>query len=98
MGQIRITPEELRTAADFIAARREEISGQVTQLNNKINEVASNWEGAAQSTFISTFEGQYLPMLKTDFPDLLTGITEQLKGAATTIEDADIQISNAFKA
>ena len=97
MAQIRITPEELRNAADFLAQRLEAINAEVSSLHDKIQEVAGNWEGAAQSSFIDTFENDMYPILRDTLPQVVEGIAGQLDGAADTIEQADEEIAKAFK-
>ncbi len=97
MAQIRITPEELREAANVLDSVREAISEQVNVAENKVNEVTNNWEGAAQSTFVESFTSNMLPMLKNDFPSVLEGLSAQLTGAADAIESADQEVANAFK-
>lgn len=97
MLTIRMTPQELRDAADFIGQKREEIIGEVNELQAKIDEVTASWEGAAQSQFVSTFTDTFAPMLKNDFPSVIEGIEGQLDGAANAIEDADQQVADAFK-
>lgn len=96
-GQIRVTPEELRSAASFLDGKREEINGAVNALNSKINEMASNWEGASQSSFIAQFNEKVLPVLQKDFPEIMTGISSQINSAANTLEQADLDIAKAFK-
>ena len=56
MAQIRITPEELRGAADFLEQKLEAINGEVAALKGKIDEITANWEGYEQSSFIDTFD------------------------------------------
>lgn len=97
MAQIKITPEELRDAADFLDTSRGEISDKIDAVESRVNAVADNWEGAAQSSFIDSFEGDMLPLLKNDFPSILEGIAAQLRGAADAIEQADEEVASAFR-
>ena len=97
MAQIKITPEELREGANVLDSVRETIGEQVTTAENKVNEVAGNWEGAAQSSFMESFTSDMLPMLKNDFPSVLEGLSAQLRGAADAIEQADEEVANAFR-
>ena len=96
-GRIAMTPEELRDAATFLDNSREDINEKINSVESKVNEVADNWEGAAQSTFIDGFTNDMLPLLKSDFPSILEGIAAQLRGAADALESADEEIANAFK-
>lgn len=97
MATIRITPEELRNAATFLGNRLETINGEVTQLKSKIDEITAEWEGAAQSSFVDTFETNMYPVLSDTLPQVIEGIMAQLTAAADTLEAADQQISDAFK-
>lgn len=95
MSQIRITPEELRDSSKFLGDKKEAIGSEVQALKSKINETTSNWEGAAQSSFIQSFEN-LLPMLEQQLPEVIEGIMAMLNGAADTLEQADEQISSSF--
>ena len=97
MSTIRITPEELRSAADFLEQKLDAINAEVSALKGKVDEVAANWEGAAQSSFIETFEGDMYPILKDTLPEVITGIAAQLDGAADAIEQADEEVAKAFR-
>ena len=97
MAQIRITPEELREAADFLEQKLEAINSEVAELHSKVQEVAGNWEGAAQSTFIDSFDNDMYPILKDTLPQVIEGIAGQLDGAADALEHADEEIAKAFK-
>ncbi len=97
MAQIRITPEELRNGAKYLQERLTAISQEVASLKSKVDEVTGNWEGAAQSSFIETFEGDLYPILKDTVPQVLEGIIAQMNGAADAIEQADAEVANAFR-
>ena len=97
MAQIRITPEELRGAADFLEQKLEALNGEVSALKGKIDEITANWEGSAQSSFIDTFDNNMYPILKDTLPEVITGIAAQLDGAADAIEQADAEVAKAFK-
>ena len=97
MSTIRITPEELRSAADFLEQKLDAINAEVSALKGKIDEVAADCEGAAQSSFIETFEGDMYPILKDTLPEVITGIAAQLDGAADAIEQADEEVAKAFR-
>lgn len=96
MAQIRITPEELRNGANFLGQKLEAINAEVSALKGKIDEVTGNWEGAAQSSFIQTFESDMYPILKDTLPEVINGIAAQLNGAAEAIEQADAEVAKAF--
>ena len=97
MAQIRITPEELRDGADFLEQKLEAINAEVAALKGKIDEVTGNWEGAAQSSFVETFENDMYPILKDTLPEVITGIVVQMDGAADAIEQTDAEVAKAFR-
>ena len=97
MAQIRITPEELRNAADFLGQRLDAINGEVSEIRSRIQDVVGNWEGAAQSSFVDTFESDMYPILKDTLPQVIEGLMGQLDGAADALEQADAEVAKAFK-
>ena len=97
MAQIRITPEELRNGADFLEQKLEAINAEVAAIKAKIDEVTGNWEGAAQSSFVETFENDMYPILKETLPEVVTGIVAQMDGAADAIEQTDEEVAKAFR-
>ena len=97
MAQIRITPEELRGGADFLEQKLEAINAEVAALKSKIDEVTGNWEGAAQSAFVETFENDMYPILKETLPEVIIGIVAQMDGAADAIEQTDAEVAKAFR-
>lgn len=97
MAQIRITPEELREGASFLGQKLEAINAEVAALKSKIDEITGNWEGAAQSSFVETFEGDMYPILKDTLPEVIEGIIAQMNGAADAIEQTDAEIAKAFR-
>lgn len=96
MAQIRITPEQLREASQFLSARLESINSEVQQLKSKIDEVTAEWEGAAQSAFVTSFEEQMYPILRDTLPEVVEGICTELESASDTLEDVDMQIAKQF--
>lgn len=96
MSMIKMTPEELRDAATFLTGKRDEIVTAVTNIKSKVDATTAGWAGAAQSSFIASFE-EMLPMLQDTFPQVIEGIAAQLNGAADAIETADTEVANAFK-
>jgi WXG100 family type VII secretion target len=96
MATIKITPQELRDAASYLEERKQAILNEVASLKSKIDSVAAEWEGAAKSTFVEVFNGDMLPLLQKQFPEVVDGIGSQLKGAADAIERADEEVAKAL--
>ena len=95
MSQIRMTPQELYDGATFINTKSETLKSELESLKSKVDEVTSNWEGAAQSSFVQSFEDLYR-MFQEQFPPAVQGISEQMKAAAQAIEQTDAELSKAF--
>jgi WXG100 family type VII secretion target len=97
MGQIRITPQELRDAAKYLLGCLDIINGEIKEVKNQVDDVVLNWEGSAQKTFIKTFENDLYPILSTTVPQVVEALAEELNGAADALETVDTEVSNAFK-
>lgn len=97
MGVIKMTPEELRDGANYLGERNNAIQGEVTLLENKINYLDSNWEGAANCAFIDVYQTEVSPVLKEKMPQIIEGIMAQLRAAATTLENADNEVAGAMR-
>lgn len=93
---IRMTPEELRAAAGGLDQERETILDSVRNVEKIIEETTANWSGNAQSAFVEGFDSMR-SVLKEEFPRVLEGLAQQLKGAADTLERADEELANALK-
>jgi WXG100 family type VII secretion target len=96
MATIKITPEELREASAVIKAKAGDIESSINEVNDKVQFVVENWEGAARDSFFEAFESLKGDLL-TQLDEILEGIASQLEAAANTIEQADQEVANAFK-
>lgn len=95
--RIMMTPQELNDAATFLRQRLEAINQEVFQLKNKIGDVSSRWEGAAQQSFINQFENDMYPILRDTLPQVINGVASELDAAANAIRDTDASLASAFK-
>lgn len=96
-GTIKITPQELKDASTFLGQKLDAINIQANELKGKIDQIATNWEGAAQSAFISDFTDNMWPVLNKHLPELINGIQKQLTDTAQTLEDTDQAIADKLK-
>ncbi len=96
MASIKMTPQELRDSAQFLGTKRQEIVDAVTAIKSRVDATTAEWEGAAQSSFIESFNNM-LPMLTESFPETIEGIESMLSGAADALEQADSEIAKAFQ-
>ncbi|WFR59036.1 WXG100 family type VII secretion target [Anaerocolumna sp. AGMB13025] len=92
-GTIRITPSELRTAATYLGQRLEAMTTEANSLKTKIDAVTAEWEGAAQSAFVTGFTTDMWPVLSKSLPEVINGIMAQLNATAKALEDTDTEIA-----
>lgn len=95
--RIMMTPQELNDGASFLRQRLDAINQEVAQLKNKIDDIASRWEGAAQQSFINQFEGDMYPILRDTLPQVIEGVASELDAAANAIRDTDESLASAFR-
>lgn len=95
--RILMTPEELNQGAATLRGCYTEIEAQVRAINDKITEVCSNWEGAAQQSFFEQYESQMRPILTETLPEVIEGIAKELEAAADAVTQTDETLASAFK-
>ncbi|MFX3616602.1 MAG: WXG100 family type VII secretion target [Sporolactobacillus sp.] len=91
-GQIRLTPEELRSYAAKYGQESSNTGELIGRLDGMINQLAQVWEGASSQAFKSQYE-----RLRPSFnqmQQLLEDINHQLAKTATILEDTDRQIAS----
>ena len=92
-GTIKITPEELRAAADFLQQKLGDMSNDANEMKSRIDDISDNWEGAAQSAFMTGFNVDMWPILNQKLPELIEGIQMQLKETANALEATDNELA-----
>lgn len=93
--RILMTPDELRSAKDYLYNKAEEITSVLEDTKNKVDEVDAGWEGAADDAFMQTFQDLYEQMI-SNFPPTVQGIGDMLKGAADALDEADSDIASSL--
>ena len=94
-GQIRMTPEQMRTRAGEVRGNGETFQEVINSMQNIINELQSEWEGAASQAFAQQFDA-----LKPSFNDLrqlIDDIGMQLDQTADAVETLDNEIAGKFQ-
>lgn len=94
--RIMMTPQELDDGAAFLMQRLDAIKSEVEQIKSKIDDVCSRWEGGAQQAFIQQFEGDMYPILRDNVPQVIEGVSQELKAAAQALRDTDDALKSAF--
>jgi WXG100 family type VII secretion target len=95
--QIKITPEELRRMSRELQSDSDTVRGITNRINSHINNLWNTWDGAAQDTFLATYESNYKQLLTEDIPELLIGLSQQLTGVADTLEQTDQDLASQLK-
>lgn len=91
-GQIKLTPEELRTSARRYSEGSNTIEDILNQLKSEQQVIDANWKGAAWERFDQQF--QNLAPQVQQFSQLLEDIYQQLLSVADTIEQTDQDIAS----
>ena len=95
--RIMMTPQELNDGAVFLRERMEAMNEEVASLRNRIEDVASRLEGAAQESFIEQFMGGMYPILSETLPQIIEGLASELDAAANAIRETDESLASAFR-
>ncbi|WOO86745.1 WXG100 family type VII secretion target [Mollicutes bacterium LVI A0039] len=91
-GQIRITPDEMRSRAVDYTSRREELTTLISNLDTLLATLREEWEGSASEQFDSQWQE-----IKPGFNNceqLLDTITAQLNQTAQAMESLDAEIAS----
>ncbi len=94
MVALRVTPEELMTLANKIAAKAEELNKLCTTLDEKVQTVADSWDGMSSNAFYNS----YVAMQEAvhTFPQVVQAIASSAQGAAKAYDTTDSEIANAM--
>ncbi|EUJ28476.1 Virulence factor esxA [Listeria floridensis FSL S10-1187] len=93
-GQIRMSPEELRSRAKTYGQSGREIEQLLQRLSQLQEQLRSEWEGQAFQRFDDQFN-QLKPKV-TEFAHLMDQIEAQLTKTATAVEEQDQALSQNF--
>ncbi len=88
MGQIRITPEELRSLASALMSNATEVKGLAATIKSNVVSKTEGWEGKSKNRYISDFNEIY-PTLSTKLPALLEALAKDLNQTAQRFIDVD---------
>ncbi|HDR7718605.1 WXG100 family type VII secretion target [Bacillus albus] len=93
-GQIRMSPEELKSKATQYGQGANQIEDILSQLQNLQNELRGEWEGRAFEGFDQQFN-QLKPKVQ-NFAQLLQEINMQLNKTAEAVASHDEELSSNF--
>ena len=94
MGQISVTPEELKQQAQVYIRSKEQIQQAIQQVNQMNSTIAEEWKGQAFQAYLEQYNELYQNVKK--FEDLLESINQQLNKYADTVAERDAQDAQSF--
>jgi WXG100 family type VII secretion target len=95
MALIRVTSEDLANASAQLSSGSQEIDSQLTTMQNLVQElVASDWQGAASSSFESLY--QEWNTSAANLRQALDGISKLLANAASSYAATEQQIQQSM--
>ena len=86
-GTIRITPESLESNAKKVDGYNAEFNSTMTNLKNLVDNLGSEWEGQAQTAFVTDFENMKKTI--TSFSECLERYANAMRTAAQELRQAD---------
>ncbi|MFZ2558823.1 MAG: WXG100 family type VII secretion target [Lactococcus raffinolactis] len=94
MGQISVTPEELKQQAQVYIRSKEQIEQAIQQVNQMNSTISEEWKGQAFQAYLEQYNELYQNVKK--FEDLLESINQQLNKYADTVAERDAQDAQSF--
>ncbi|MFB1052161.1 WXG100 family type VII secretion target [Paraliobacillus sp. JSM ZJ581] len=93
-GQIRMSPEELKSKAEVYGQGSDQINEVLGKLKNLQEQLRGEWEGRS----FESFDNQFLELVPKveNFSQLLLEIQGQLKNTAQAVQDQDEALSQNF--
>lgn len=93
-GQIRMTPDTMRTRANEYRTESQNVSDVISKMDSLLNTLLTEWEGSAAEAYAAKFEE-----LRPSFVaarELIDDIALALDKTAEAVETTDSQIASQF--
>lgn len=87
-----MTPEQMNARATEVRGQRDAFEGVVTRMGNIINELLTEWEGAASASYDQQFRD--LQPSFNSMKNLLDDMAMQLDKAAEAVKSLDEEIAS----
>ncbi|MBQ6583304.1 MAG: WXG100 family type VII secretion target [Mogibacterium sp.] len=94
-GQIRVTPEQMRSRATEYKNQAEAVLGGITQMDQLLGQLQSEWEGQASESYAARYQELKPGFQKAE--ELIREIAQSLENVAKSVEEQDQQIANQFR-
>lgn len=94
-GQIRITPDQMRSRANEYRVEAENVQGVIGRMDRLLAQLRGEWEGAASRAYDARFQE-----LRPNFvqaKELIEEIARALDGTAAALEQTDAQIAAGLR-
>lgn len=95
-NQIRMTPETMRTRATEYGRQADTLKEVITAMDNLLNQLQSEWEGAASESYAQKYEELKPGFQKAE--QLIRDIQTALNKTAEIVESTDADIASQFRA
>ena len=94
-GQIRITPEQMRSRAAQYRTEADTVNGVITQLDTPLQGLQAEWEGSASESYAARYAELKPGFQKAEA--LIREIATALDSTARIVEETDSSIAAQFK-
>lgn len=94
MATIQVTPTMLRGKASEVRGIKSNHDAIVDQITSLVNNLNSQWKGAAQSTFVDRYN-QFKGTTFVTFTNMLEGYAKLMDTAANELEAQDTTLANS---
>lgn len=94
-GQIRITPEQMRSRAIEYRNEASNVEQVIVKMDNLLNTLQGEWEGESSRSYAERYN-QLKPYF-TKTKELINEIAVALDQTATTLEETDASIASGFR-
>lgn len=95
-SQIRMTPDVMRERANQYRNEADTVSDVISNMDNLLYELQSEWEGAASESYCERYEELKPGFLQAE--ELIREIAEALDSTANIVEETDENIASQFRA
>lgn len=95
-GQIRITPEQMRTRANQYRNEAEVVNGVIRNMDSLLSQLQGEWEGAASESYAARYTELRKGFVEAE--ELINEIAKALDATAKIVEETDTSIANQFRA
>lgn len=90
-GQIRITPDQMRSRANEYRVEAENVQGVIAKMDSLLSQLQGEWEGEASRAYAARF--QELRPGFVQAKELIDEIARALDNTAMALEETDAQIA-----